>query len=116
MHCHLASIGPIQSMFLVTLKDDETDGNENKDKHVYLESIHWTKTELLGTGAFSSCYAARDKGSGTLMAVKQVLILLNTDDIVVCFLRFSGVLLKMSVRNWISFFVVPGFVLSQLFG
>lgn len=39
---------------------------------MYLESIHWTKTELLGTGAFSTCYAARDKASGTLMAVKQV--------------------------------------------
>lgn len=54
-------------------KGDEADGKERKDKHVYLEGIHWTKTELLGTGAFSSCYAARDKASGTLMAVKQVI-------------------------------------------
>jgi hypothetical protein len=53
------------------LKEDETDGKESK--HVYLESVHWTKAELLGTGAFSTCYAARDKASGTLMAVKQVI-------------------------------------------
>ena len=30
--------------------------------------------EMLGTGAFSSCYAARDKSGGTLMAVKQVML------------------------------------------
>ena len=40
-----------------------------------IEGVHWTKTELLGTGAFSSCYAARDKSGGTLMAVKQVMVL-----------------------------------------
>jgi mitogen-activated protein kinase kinase kinase 1 len=41
-------------------------------KHLYLENIHWKKGELLGTGAFSSCYAARDVMTGALMAVKQV--------------------------------------------
>ena len=40
--------------------------------HLYLEDMHWKKGELLGTGAFSSCYAARDFMSGSLMAVKQV--------------------------------------------
>lgn len=54
-------------------KGDEADGKDCNDKHVYLEGVHWTKTELLGTGAFSSCYAARDKSRGTLMAVKQVM-------------------------------------------
>lgn len=38
-----------------------------------MENIHWKKGELLGTGAFSSCYAARDVFTGALMAVKQVL-------------------------------------------
>ena len=60
--------------FLLLFKGDEVDSKESKQNHVYLESVHWTKTELLGTGAFSSCYAARDKSSGTLMAVKQVIL------------------------------------------
>lgn len=60
-------------LFAFSLQVDENDGGDIvKDRHVYLEGFHWTKAELLGTGAFSSCYAARDKGSGTLMAVKQV--------------------------------------------
>ena len=42
-------------------------------KHLYLEGVHWKKGELLGTGAYSSCYAVRDLMNGCLMAVKQVL-------------------------------------------
>lgn len=41
-------------------------------KHLYLEEVHWKKGELLGTGAYSSCYAVRDLMNGSLMAVKQV--------------------------------------------
>ena len=41
-------------------------------KHLYLEGVHWKKGELLGTGAYSSCYAVRDLMTGSLMAVKQV--------------------------------------------
>lgn len=41
-------------------------------KHLYLEGVHWKKGELLGTGAYSSCYAVRDLMNGSLMAVKQV--------------------------------------------
>lgn len=44
-------------------------------KHLYLEGIHWKKGELLGTGAYSSCYAVRDLMNGSLMAVKQVHLL-----------------------------------------
>lgn len=44
-------------------------------KHLYLEGVHWKKGELLGTGAYSSCYAVRDLMSGSLMAVKQVHLL-----------------------------------------
>lgn len=44
-------------------------------KHLYLEGVHWKKGELLGTGAYSSCYAVRDLMNGSLMAVKQVHIL-----------------------------------------
>ncbi|KAJ9574004.1 hypothetical protein L9F63_008601, partial [Diploptera punctata] len=37
----------------------------------YLEGLDWKRGELLGNGAFSSCYQARDMATGTLMAVKQ---------------------------------------------
>lgn len=47
-------------------------------KHLYLEGVHWKKGELLGTGAYSSCYAVRDLMNGCLMAVKQVLYQLLT--------------------------------------
>lgn len=38
----------------------------------YSEGSEWIRGPLLGTGAFSNCYQARDKATGTLMAVKQV--------------------------------------------
>lgn len=41
---------------------------------MYLEKIHWVKGPLLGTGAYSSCYQARDVTTGVIMAVKQVRI------------------------------------------
>ncbi|XP_046841347.1 mitogen-activated protein kinase kinase kinase 1-like isoform X2 [Xenia sp. Carnegie-2017] len=66
---------------IVRVQPEDTDeAYENDDKHVYLEGVHWTKTELLGTGAFSSCYSARDKCSGTLMAVKQVSFYRNSSN------------------------------------
>lgn len=40
--------------------------------NVYMEGTQWCKGQLLGTGAFSSCYLARDVKVGTLMCVKQV--------------------------------------------
>lgn len=41
----------------------------------YLEGLDWKRGQLLGTGAFSSCYQARDVATGTLMAVKQVFVM-----------------------------------------
>ena len=38
----------------------------------YHEGIHWVKGKLIGTGAFCSCYLARDVRNGTMFAVKQV--------------------------------------------
>ena len=38
----------------------------------YMEGTHWHKGPLLGTGAYSSCYQARDFKTGVIMAVKQV--------------------------------------------
>ena len=40
--------------------------------HSYEESVHWVRGGMLGTGAFSTCYQARDIKTGTLMCVKQV--------------------------------------------
>ena len=40
--------------------------------HMYQEGEHWKRGSVLGTGAFSTCYQARDVQTGTLMAVKQV--------------------------------------------
>ena len=37
-----------------------------------MEGQQWTKSFMLGSGAFSTCYQARDVLSGTLMAVKQI--------------------------------------------
>ena len=38
----------------------------------YLEGTHWIKGDLIGTGAFCSCYLARDVENGTIFAVKEV--------------------------------------------
>ena len=38
----------------------------------YLEGKQWVKGKLIGTGAFCSCFLARDTRLGTMMAVKQV--------------------------------------------
>ena len=57
--------------FLFSLPLQSLDKAVNS-KHLYLEEVHWKKGELLGTGAYSSCYAVRDLMNGSLMAVKQV--------------------------------------------
>ncbi|CAL1547578.1 unnamed protein product [Lymnaea stagnalis] len=50
---------------------DEKDG-EMRQPTMYLEKVHWVKGPLLGTGAYSSCYQARDVRTGVIMAVKQI--------------------------------------------
>ncbi|XP_074643836.1 mitogen-activated protein kinase kinase kinase 1-like [Tubulanus polymorphus] len=54
--------------------DSETTGN-----CLYQENKHWVKGALLGTGAFSSCYQARDTTSGVIVAVKQIAFCRNSD-------------------------------------
>ncbi|XP_071511527.1 mitogen-activated protein kinase kinase kinase 1-like [Diadema antillarum] len=46
----------------------------------YRENQEWVKGALLGTGAFSTCYMARDVSTGTLMAVKQISFYRNSAD------------------------------------
>uniref|UniRef100_A0A2C9K5L3 Mitogen-activated protein kinase kinase kinase 1 n=1 Tax=Biomphalaria glabrata TaxID=6526 RepID=A0A2C9K5L3_BIOGL len=54
--------------------DDECDdrNGECRQPTMYLEKVHWVKGPLLGTGAYSSCYQARDVRTGVIMAVKQI--------------------------------------------
>ncbi|ESO92542.1 hypothetical protein LOTGIDRAFT_162448 [Lottia gigantea] len=51
--------------------ENYNDVNDNGPS-IYLEQIHWVKGPLLGTGAFSTCYQARDVRTGVIMAVKQI--------------------------------------------
>ena len=48
------------------------DGLDDDTPERYVEFEHWVRGPLIGTGAFSSCYLARDITSGTLMCVKQI--------------------------------------------
>ncbi|XP_077981126.1 mitogen-activated protein kinase kinase kinase 1-like [Glandiceps talaboti] len=47
-------------------------GDENDKDSVYMEGEHWIKGPIIGSGAFSTCFQARDIKTGTIMAVKQV--------------------------------------------
>ena len=40
---------------------------------LYYENMHWVKGPLLGRGAFSICYQARDIKTDTIFALKQVI-------------------------------------------
>ncbi|XP_069128758.1 mitogen-activated protein kinase kinase kinase 1-like [Argopecten irradians] len=54
---------------------DNVDGDQPT---LFLENVHWVKGPLLGTGAYSTCYQARDVKSGVIMAVKQLSFCRNT--------------------------------------
>jgi len=49
-------------------------------KREYSEGVDWTKSTVLGTGAYSTCYQARDVETGTLMAAKQISFCRNSDE------------------------------------
>ena len=49
-----------------------------------METIHWKKGGLVGTGAFSSCFEAMDFKSGRIMAVKQVSQVMISMEVLVC--------------------------------
>jgi len=67
----IASLDSGDEMVIVFTQPESLEKAVNS-KHLYLEGVHWKKGELLGTGAYSSCYAVRDLMNGSLMAVKQV--------------------------------------------
>jgi hypothetical protein len=58
------------SNYLNCFLQDENDIDSFKS--VYREDQDWLKGPVLGTGAFSTCYQARDAQTGTIMAMKQV--------------------------------------------
>ena len=46
----------------------------------YCEGLDWTKATVLGTGAYSTCYQARDVQTGTIMAAKQISFCRNSEE------------------------------------
>ena len=64
----------LSMIFLIAFQvlDDHPYALYKSAQNVYKENQNWTKSFLLGSGAFSTCYQARDVQSGTLMAVKQI--------------------------------------------
>ena len=46
----------------------------------YCEGVDWTKATVLGTGAYSTCYQARDVETGTIMAAKQISFCRNSEE------------------------------------
>jgi len=58
-------------------RDMMEDGHQ---KRSYREGKDWTKGTVLGTGAYSTCYQARDVETGTLMAAKQISFCRNSDE------------------------------------
>ena len=46
----------------------------------YREGAEWTRGAVLGTGAYSTCYQARDVETGTLMAAKQISFCRNSEE------------------------------------
>ena len=58
-------------LFIFQYKDDPF-AIYTSAQYGYMEGHQWTKSFMLGSGAFSTCYQARDVLSGTLMAVKQI--------------------------------------------
>lgn len=53
------------------MQADQAEGDATKVRE-YLETKHWVKGKVIGTGAYCTCFLAKDVKSGTIMAVKQV--------------------------------------------
>lgn len=63
------------------LKDSHvTDQSEIDNVEPYIENTHWVKGPSIGTGGFCTCYLARDKRTGTLMACKQICLVRNKQE------------------------------------
>uniref|UniRef100_A0A672TGX2 Mitogen-activated protein kinase kinase kinase 1 n=1 Tax=Strigops habroptila TaxID=2489341 RepID=A0A672TGX2_STRHB len=67
-----------EDIIIIQKDTPETLPGHTKAKHHYREDAEWLKGQQIGLGAFSSHYQAQDVGTGTLMAVKQVMYVRNT--------------------------------------
>ena len=75
INCHTHSMLPEPTLMEDMLgREGHTPKEDDKCANycTYREGIEWTKATLLGSGAYSTCYQARDVLTGTLMAVKQI--------------------------------------------
>lgn len=70
--------------------------------------IRWRKGELVGCGAFGRVYMGMNLGSGELLAVKQVIELLNWDLVLDCFWTYVSIF-----TNSFSLFIVIGLNSSE---
>lgn len=65
-----------EEVIAIRIQPDDVDAVRGEgglgQPQMYYENIHWVKGPLLGTGAFSTCYQARDVRTGVIMAVKQI--------------------------------------------
>ncbi|KAK3089193.1 hypothetical protein FSP39_001643, partial [Pinctada imbricata] len=62
-----------EEVITIRIQPDNYDSSKApNNKTLYLENVHWVKGPLLGTGAYSTCYQARDVKTGVIMAVKQI--------------------------------------------
>lgn len=79
---HEAPLPVIPGLDLLPAHLDDTlhPYEQNVEGGQYEEGRDWVRGQLLGTGAFSSCYQARDVRTGTLMAVKQVSFCRNNEE------------------------------------
>ena len=53
---------------------------QHREVREYCEGLDWTKATVLGTGAYSTCYQARDVQTGTIMAAKQISFCRNSEE------------------------------------
>ncbi|PVD23356.1 hypothetical protein C0Q70_16624 [Pomacea canaliculata] len=65
-----------EEVITIRIQPDEANNGSGdmstRNSQTYMEGFHWVKGPLLGTGAFSTCYQARDARTGVIMAVKQI--------------------------------------------
>lgn len=69
-----------QNRLQTSASDDHKYSMYKSAQYGYKENQNWTKSFMLGSGAFSTCFQARDVQTGTLMAVKQITLNRGQDE------------------------------------
>jgi hypothetical protein len=70
----LSGLAPPDDLVTVHVQEgaDGASQGQRDGSNFYVEGIHWKKGARIGTGAFCTCFLARDIKTGALMALKQV--------------------------------------------